>query len=345
MKSKFSFLAKTTALVIAASCFSWAAHAETDTQNTSLNEAAPAYSHGEISRQAKQYSDYDLSVSNLLKMGWTMAEISDLSEDEILKYSDIINYQTAENYICSYSDENNEEHLVSVPKDVFDHVISKNNTEEDKNAKVEISSMSSSGKLNISPIWSSEYYDSYAFDGKMKQTANLTWKGNNTYFSNYRCEWVEEPSVQWREAIYICNNGGLNPSFSTSYFVYKYNRYRNLMSEEVWREWKNNDVIGEGYLEQKTSKNGVGYTFDFSKDIIGSDDFLTETRNHRIYMSNSYTVNPGYNSVVTCAGYYHATSILANTFLTDITSTGGILESNNHIELCNPTLYLNATNY
>lgn len=65
-----------------------------------------------------------------------MAEISDLSEDEILKYSDIINYQTAENYICSYSDENNEEHLVSVPKDVFDHVISKNNTEEDKMPKL-----------------------------------------------------------------------------------------------------------------------------------------------------------------------------------------------------------------
>lgn len=344
MKKHFKRTAITTALILAINCFTAVTLAQETEYGFKSNENETQYSSDNAVLHEKQYSDYDLAVSNLLRMGWTMDEINDLPEEEILKYSNVISFETSENYLCTYIDEDGCEQTVAVSKDMYEYTRAKTANKESITDN-KLSKMSSNGKLSITPIWSSENYSSYAFSNKMSQKANLTWKGNNTYFANYRCEWETEPNVQWRDAVYICNNSGLDPSFSTSYFVYKYDRYRNLMNEEVWREWKDNYVIGDGYLVQETSKNGVGYVFDFSEDIIGNDDYISETSNHRIYMSNSYAVNSGYNSVVTSAGYYHATSKLANTKIDDITSTGVTLNSNLFIELCDPTLYLNATNY
>lgn len=345
MEKKLKHLIIFIVLVLTFNCFCVTTFARDNTQSESEDITQPIISSGKICSYSKQYSEKNIAVSNLLKMGWTMTEISDLSEDEILKYSNVVSYETSESYICSYTDENNEEQVVSVPKDVFDHVVSKSKAKENENAGIEISNMSSNGKLSISPIWSSEYYDAYVFSGKMSQKANLTWMGNNTYFSNYRCEWVTEPNVKWRDIMYICNNGGLNLQTDTAYFVYKY--YVTLSTtgerfEEV-HEYGNTSR----FITKSMYDNGIGYKFelDGGTTMSSSGSQYRSTDTHRMYMSHNLTVKSGYNSVVTSAGYYHATSKLATTDITGITSTGATLSSNLFMELCNPTLYLNATNY
>lgn len=324
-------IAASLTVILLLSCFSPLTIAETE-------DIVPHDISG--SKTEHTYSDRDIAVSNLLKMGWTMDEINDLNENEILKYKDVLDYDTAESYICTYVDENNEENLVSVSKDVYDHILSKNETEKNTPA-TELSDMSSNGKLNISPIWSSEYYDSYAFEGKLKQKANLTWMGNNTYFTNYRCEWEHEPNVQNKDIMYIYN-GGMKAKLNTTYFVYKYTSRIDGIFERVIEHDNYNDSIGN--IKIYRYPGGIGYVFKFNSEEY-VEDCADGTDTHRMYMSHDLNINEGQNSVVTNAGYYHNTSRIGSPEITDITSSGASISSIWPLQLGTPTLYLNAKNY
>ena len=342
MKNYFKRTAMAVVFVLAINCFTAVTFAQETKYNLKSDENETPYSSDNEFPQEKQYSDYDLAISNLLKMGWSMSEINDLPESEILKYSNVISFETAENYLCTYIDEENEEKIVSVPKDVYDHIINKENIDKD-NADSELSNMSSNGKLSISPIWSSEYYDSYAFDGKMSQRANLTWMGNNTYFTNYRCEWTENPNVMWKDIMYIYN-GGMNAKMDTSYFVYKYERPFYSSNTQILEYSATTETNGK--IKRYPYNTGIGFVFQLFNPghVYENGSQQDYTHSHRMYMSYDLDIWAGRNSVVTCAGYYHSTSVLSNPSITNITSSGAVLTNSNFLTLGNPTLYLNATN-
>ena len=302
----------------------------------------------DITKSSESYSDYDIAVSNLLKMGWTMSEINDLKKTEVLKYKDVLDYTSAEGYTCSYIDENGSEQLVAVSEDIFRYVQNRNKSQNSKDDDL-ITEMSADGELNISPIWSSEYYeDTSAFSSKLVQKANLTWMGNMTYITNYRCAWDnqdsvfnedDEPNVQYQDAIYICNSDSVEPVDSTGYFVYKYDRKVDLPASTT-------EIVDEDGFSIKATDNGRGYVFEFGPESQPDSTGYKyiKTVNHRVYMSHNLTVYPGNTSVVTSAGYYHRTSILgAVTSITNITSTGATMSpSIGLFSLASPTLYLCA---
>ena len=130
-------------------------------------------------------SRYEQAVDNMLKMGWTMDEINDLPEKNVLEYTNALSFSKNTKYLCYYLDENNQEKVVEMPKNKFDYFTNQKKSER-ASSENGVSEMSSSGKLELSEIWNSDSETTKFNDTNyLKQDQYLTWLGNNTFHNSF----------------------------------------------------------------------------------------------------------------------------------------------------------------
>ena len=252
-------------------------------------------------------SNYDVAVSNMLQMGWSMKEIADLPEKMILDYADAQSTSKSTKYFCYCADESDEEYIVEMKKDQFDYHV---NQEKSKiNDGADVTQLSSTGKLAISNIWStSTDLNQYNSTGYLKQDQYLAWEGNNTFLNSYRWEWVIHPVNTREDVFYLTHQDNTTMIQDSENYVYKYDFALS-----------NDTIVSETYESYTPvtysydGTSGVAYTVNLKdpEAYVASDGFINyRYTNHRGYMSYRTVLN---NSNVTATsaagGYIHCTKI------------------------------------
>ncbi len=251
-------------------------------------------------------SRYEQAVDNMLKMGWTMDEINDLPEKNVLEYTNALSFSKNTKYLCYYLDENNQEKVVEMPKNKFDYFTNQKKSEL-ASSENGVSEMSSSGKLELSEIWnSSSDLDKYNSTNYLKQDQYLTWLGNNTLHNSYRWEWVILPQNTKKDVFYLVHEPNTTMVQNSQSFVYKYDLTRS------------NDTIIAGTYQVDTpdtyeydGTSGVAYTLDLKDaeaSLSSSGHCYSRYTNHRGYMSYQTVINnTGTVATSAAGGYRHCT--------------------------------------
>lgn len=255
-----------------------------------------------------ELSLYDKAVHNMLQMGWTLDEIKDLPEDNVLEYADALSFSKNTKYLCYYLDDNNKEQVVEMAKDKFDYCTNKK--KDEMSSKISVSEMSSDGKLSLSNIWnSSSDLDKYNSTNYLKQDQYLTWIGNNTFYNSYRWEWLISPKNTKKDVFYLTHDANTTMLQNSESFVYKYDLTRS-----------NDSVIAETYQVNKPDTYahdgtyGLAYTVDLKDEeanLSSSGFCYSRYTNHRGYMLYKTKLNNTNNiSTAAAGGYKHCTFAL-----------------------------------